>query len=102
MIRVHPTLYQSFALEPNLKTGHQPIHLLLWNEAKIWIGGIDLKREVMGFLVACGGGTKWMPLFPYRLDKQVVLFCNELEIGPMSGEKNTQKKESQRAWQPNY
>jgi len=47
MIRVHPTLYQSFALEPNLKTGHQPIHLLLWNEAKIWIGGIDLKREVL-------------------------------------------------------
>jgi hypothetical protein len=57
---------------------------LLWNEAKIWIGGIDLKREVIWLLVAYGGGgTKWMPLFPYKLDKWVVLICNELEIGPI-------------------
>ncbi len=27
---------------------------------KIWIGGIDLKREVIGFLVAYGGGGDQM------------------------------------------
>jgi hypothetical protein len=70
-IRVHPTLYQSFALEPNLKNGTPTNPPLLWNEAKnMDRRHRDLKREVIGFwLLMVVGGTKWMPLFPYRIDK---------------------------------
>jgi hypothetical protein len=34
-----------------------------------------------------------MPLFPYRLDKWVVLICNELEIGPIRGKEKKEKKD---------